>query len=264
MTEEELTQLTDTIDRLVSEARTAADRKVRTLRLEEALARACDMITQLNRRLERFVDRVLQEAGFGEEHEAISARDVVNGNDELAHFQSREALLDFLAACEPLLVGQLFLSKRRIQEILSEVRDTYEQFMDQRVGLSQIREEFMRLERFFCRPPYDGGNGGSLLDGGGADTGPSVERGGKVCRYLQTFATICGLIVSIITLFARAGTDPTAQLQTPEKRTVSLLSLLLLSGFSAMLDKNEDIPPNGSTPNDVVVAGGSTEKQMVT
>lgn len=265
MAEEQLTQLTDTIDRLVSEARTTTDRKERTLRLQEALARACEMVTRLNRRLKRVADRVLQESGFGEEHAAITFRDVVDGNDELAHFQSREALLDFLDSSEPLLVGQLFLSKKKIREILSTVRDTYEQFMDQRVGLSQMCEQFDRLERFFCRPPYNGCGGTPVLDGGDPNRGPSDDRAVTVCTYLQTFVTIVYLIVHVFEVFGPVVTGATAQLQSPEEGTVSLLSLLLLSGFSDMLDKQEHIPTEAYAPEADVLqpAGAPTEKQVV-
>lgn len=248
MAEESITQLIDTIDRLVSEARTAADPKVRIRRLEDALARACEMMMRLNRRLKEFANRVLQEAGFGEGQADIPFNVFANRTEGLTHFQSKEALLDFLAACEPLLVGQLFLSKRRIQEVLSEVRNAYEMFMDQRVGAALMCKQFETLERFFCRPPYEGGGGTPIFDDNGPNGGLSSTRSETVCLYLSTFASIGSLIASVIALFASAGTGPTAQLQTPETRTVALLSLLLLSGFSAMLDEQEDIPAMAYTP----------------
>ena len=120
--------------------------------------------------------------------------------------------------------------------------------MDQKVGPAQMCEQFEKVERFFCRPPYEGGGGTPIFDDNGPNGGLSSTRSKTVCLYLSTFAVIGGLIVSIIALFASAGTGPTAQLQTPEKRTVALLSLLLLSGFSAMLDKQEDIPAMPYTP----------------
>lgn len=254
MAEEKLMQLADTIRCLVAEVRTSTDPEKRTQCLQDALTRACEMIMCLNESLE-WVDRILKGSGFGEEHAAIPFRDVVNGIDELAHFQSKEALLKFLAACAPLLVSQGLSPKKEIQEMLSHVRDTYEQFMDKKVGLDQMCEQFDRLERFFCRPPYDGCDGSQLIDRGGPDGGVSVARGETVCCYLATFAAIGSLIVSVITLFACATTGPTAKLHTPEERTVSLLSLLLLSDFSHMLDKREDIPTKLYVPKKVMVAG---------
>lgn len=248
MAENKLTELTDTIDRLVSEARTTMDRTERALRIQEALALACQMITRLNRRLKRDVKHVLQDYGFGEAHADIAFRVVADGNDELAHFQSKEAMLDFLDASIPLLVGQCFLSKKKIQEILAEVSQSYEHFMDQRVGYSNMCKQFDRLNRFYCRPPYDGCGGGPVLDGGGPDGGPSGACGEKVCLYLLTFAAIGNLIASVIPLFLNASSGPIAQAKTPELRTVSLLSLLLLSSYSDMLDEREDIPLEAYVP----------------
>lgn len=256
MAEKSLTELIDTIDRLVADYQTAPDPEVRTRYLVDGLKHACLAMKKLNRLVNDLADRVLSEYGFGEEHAAISFRDVAGANDELAPFQSSQAFRDFLAATKPLLVGQLFVSPRKIKEMSTAALDSYEHFMDQRVGLSQMREQFERLERFFCRPPDEGRGGSPVLPSDGPDGRPSSGRSMIVCGYLIAFAAIGELIVKVVEVFVSAAGGPAARLQTLEKRTVALLSVLSLSGFSDMLDKNEDIPETVVTPPVEVPAGG--------
>lgn len=256
MAEKSLTELIDTIDRLVAQYQTTNDPEVRTRSLVEGLEHACLAMKKLNRLVNDLADRVLSEYGFGEQHAAYSFGDVVSRDEKLAPFQTPQALRDFLAAAEPLLVGQLFVSPRKIKELYSAVRDTYEHFMDQRVGLSQMREQFERLERFFCRPPDEGRGGSPVLPPDGPDGRPSPARSTIVCGYLIAFAAISQLIIKVVEVFASAAGGLTAQLQTPEKRTVALLSVLLLTGFSDMLDRTEDIPEVVLIPGVGIPAGG--------
>ena len=260
---ESLTELTDRICHLVATKATTTDPKVGTSSLEEALRLACEMMMKWNLELNALAARVLNESGFGEEQAVISFRDVVKGNDDLSNFESEQALRGFLGACRWLHIEQSRLPKDVIQEIHRAVVDTWERFMDQNVGLPQMCEQFHRLKRFFCRTPHDGCGGSPVLPRDGPDGGPSPEREITVRRYLRTFTAIGRLIISVIPLYARAEAVPTVRPQTSETRTVALLSLLLLSGFSDMLNENEHIPGEVLTPLVPVPAGGSTEEPMV-
>jgi len=246
----ELQGIVDKIDALVAEVRTTSDPELRMQRLQEGLKCACQLVTKLNRRLTGLTERVLKESGLSQEHASIPFRDLVFTDEAFAPFQSREALLDFLAAAEPLLVAQLFLTKEKIKPIVAQVRGTYEQFMDQKVGLDAMCSKFELLERLFCRPPFDGHGGSPLLDGD-PKSGPSRSRGETVCTYLQTLAAIGNLVTSAIPLFAGSAAGVTNVRTAGEEeslRRLSLLSLLMLSGFADAVAQREVVPEEAYAP----------------
>jgi hypothetical protein len=243
-----LAELAERIDGLIAEARTSSDKKRRTQCIETALAAACEMMTVVNRKVGKLIDRVLEELGLDETAAEISFKDVVSGNDSFAELASKEAMIAFLEACEPMMVSQQFLSKPRVREFIGAASETYERFMDQRVSASTLRTQFERLENFFCRPPYDGGGGGPLLDGG-PNSGPSGARAERICTYLQTFAAIGSMIAQIIGLFTGAsGAASQTGLTADQTRKVTLISLLSLSGFHNTIASSEELPAEAYAP----------------
>src|SRR5262245_22159344 len=118
------------MEKLVAAALTTTDKVVRRTSIERALMLCCKLLRDMNRDLHEFASLVLKRNKLGDEHAALSLRDLASTHEALQPLASPEALRAFLHAAEPLLVAQLRLSRTRINEVFMAVLETYELFMD--------------------------------------------------------------------------------------------------------------------------------------
>jgi hypothetical protein len=241
----------DEIDDLVSTAQTTSDHTEQTKLIEEALKRACKMMKAINRDIADQAGVALAAAGLGAAEAKLRFLDVVQGREDLAVFQSKRSLESFLESVRPLLTSQKRMSRERIDRISAEVLSVYDNFMNEKIGLDEVKKQYKGLERFFCRPPRDGGGKTPPLLGpdkgpGGGSTAKTLDRARKWLVAL-TAAGWLALATAGKSPAPESHPEPPVPVQVPHN--LALLSLLMFVGFASFLDETHGLPGEEYVPS---------------
>ena len=244
----ELQKLIDEIEGLVADAQVAPNYRERVEYLRQALVKACKYVKRLNRQIAQIVSAVMAEGEFDPARQALPLKDIVGDDPQLEVFRQKRYLLDFLYASKDLLEGDMRFTRARIGAAMKQVELSYNEFMEEKIAVNPVVEQFQKLESYFCRPPW-GNPGGSLVGPHPKDDGPSGvtrSREETVCRWLGTLATVGTFLYPIIEkIIGQAGsaTEPV----TTDSRTYPhrVLALALTSGMASELEKAQELAEVG-------------------
>ncbi len=258
MNSKSLQQLLDEIDEIVARAETTNDLQKRIKLLEKALFLACRYTKSLNRQIGTVIKNVLEWGRFDESRATIPLRDIAQSDPQLEVFRHKEILLEFLSAGRGLLRNQMGISEKAIDELIGNIDQSYELFMDEKMSAEPLLENFRRLEDFFCRPP--GGPGGPLTGPNppsNAPGGVTLERMNKVVEILETFSKILGFLTGV---FGKSLGNHSVREDQPLEVSefpypYQVLALLLVAALRRGLENDEEIPEVRVTPQVPTFAG---------
>jgi hypothetical protein len=241
MANDNLQSVIDELDELSSKARTESDPSKRRIYVKKGLRKACNVLTKLERVVERHAEKILQQCGIEKEQAQLEFRAVVGGlkSTDLDPFRSKEELREFLGASLPIFVQQGRLSQKKIEEIIKTAISTFDEFAQSRVSADVVQQQVTRLSFLFCRPP-EGGEGILSPSGGGPGGGGSGQLLEKACLYTGTLATIGAFILQIVQQFA--NTAPPGILNLKRDKVFAMLSLLMPLGFANQLENRGELP----------------------
>ncbi|MFZ1220614.1 MAG: hypothetical protein WAO00_15070 [Chthoniobacterales bacterium] len=246
MESSEIEALVKQIDGLVTDAQVAAKPEERAEHLQKALAKACDYLKGLNRRIPQVIAEIMAEGGFEAGAQSLPLRDIVRQDPQLEMFREKKYLLAFLDSSRDLLEEQMHFSPAKIEAFIGEVGRTYDDFMEQKIAINPLAEQFKKLQRYFCRPPW-GGPGGCAVGPEPDNDGPSgvtKSRGETVCRWLTTATSVGTFLLPIIekiihSMSAKAPSVPVSMETYPHR----VLALVLTGALADELEKRNELRP---------------------
>jgi hypothetical protein len=242
----EIQTLIKEIDSLVSKAQVAVKSEERAQHLQEALAKACDCVKGLNRRIPQVIGEIMAEGGFDAGAQSLPLRDIVRRDPQLEMFREKKYLREFLDSSRDLLEEQMHFSPAKIEALLKEVERTYDDFMGQKIAINPLVEQFKKLQRFFCRPPW-GGPGGSVVGPEPDDDGPSgvtKSRSETVCRWLTTATSVGTFLLPIIEKIIHSMSAEASPVRsTVETYPHRVLALVLTSALADELESKNELRP---------------------
>lgn len=249
----------DEIDEIVAEAETTTDPQKRIELLEKALFLACRYTKSLNRQIGTVIKNVLERGRFDESRATIPLRDIAQSDPQLQVFRHKEILVEFLEAGRGLLRNQMAIPEEKIDQLLANIDQSYELFMDEKMSAEPLLENFKRLEDFFCRPPW-GGPGGPLVGPNPTQDGPGGVTAGReqrVLNYLDTLSNVGSFLASVFgKMFGAQSPRSEQPLEVSEfPYDYQVLALLLVAGFRQGLENDEEIPAQRVMPVTPVYAG---------
>jgi hypothetical protein len=119
--------------------------------------------------------------------------------------------------------------------------------MTERLDVQDIEHRVADLEKFFCRPPYDGRDRRGILgpkkpSGGGS--GALKERAGNVLAWAGSLAGIGSFLFEVLKPLVGGHAMKQEKMLNDQLR-LQVLGIMLLVGLSKMLEENKEIPPVG-------------------
>jgi hypothetical protein len=242
----EIRALIKEIDKHVTDAQVAVKPELRAEHLQAALAKACDYLKALNRRIPEVINEIIAEGGFDPAAQSLPLRDIVQKDPQLEMFRERKYLRAFLDSSRDLLKEQMHLSPEQIESFLTQVDRSYKDFMEEKIALKPLAEQFEKLQSYFCRPPW-GGPGGCAVGPEPDNDGPSgvtKSRGETVCRWLTTATSVGTFLLPIIEkiIHSMSAGAPSVQ-ATMETYPHRVLALVLTGALADELEKRDELRP---------------------
>jgi hypothetical protein len=191
------------------------------------------------------VNSILAKGDIGTAQLAVPFKDFVRSDPQLEVFRDKEHLIDFLNSSQTLLENQMLHSPAKIQALMDDVNRTYDHFMQEKIAINPLIEQFKKLEGFFCRPPW-GGPGGNLVGPDPDNDGPSGVTGSrseKVCLYLTTATTVGTFLLPIIEKIFHhmsAGESGVGD-ETDDNYRLQVLALALTYGLVHTLESRQEM-----------------------
>lgn len=218
------------------------------MHLQEALAMACDYLKALNRRIPQVIAEIMVEGKFDAGAQSLPLRDIVQRDPQLEMFREKKYLRAFLDSSRDLLEQQMHFSPAKIDAFMVQVERSYDDFMEQKIAINPLAEQFEKLQTYFCRPPW-GGPGGCAVGpepkpGDDGPSGVTKSRGETVCLWLTTATSVGAFLWPIIEKFvtSMAADAPTARVPM-ETYPHRVLALVLTGALANELEKKNELRP---------------------